>query len=387
MNAEKIINIEYVGIKYTMDIEVDSKNHIFYGNGIATSNSHSTSYAINAFRSAYCKTHDPLKFYCIYLNHAHNKPDKQEEIRELVSDAKRNGIEVYPPRLDHFHRTFKMDRDLNVIYFGYSNVKNVGEGEQEKIEAKVNDVQSQLNKHVSELCWMEILFYFSEKVKKNAFISLVSVGGMNGKNNKKQRNEMLFEYKTWLDLTAKEKEWIVEQYPFKKYESLEIAMRDCINNNSKINKNRILVVKDLYENLKTPPYSLKDSIEWISDIEDKLMGCSLSCVKTDALITEDADCTCRDITSKNSRQGSAAVAIKINRCNEYAIKNGEKKGEIMAFITGEDFTGECDSFVAFPNEYKKCKKLLFVGNTVILFGTVKERDKDFSFVINDVKQI
>lgn len=51
--------------------------------------SHSVSYAVNAFRSAYCKANNPLKFYTVYLNHSGSKIDKRVEIRELISDAKR----------------------------------------------------------------------------------------------------------------------------------------------------------------------------------------------------------------------------------------------------------------------------------------------------------
>lgn len=385
--SASVYSINQLGIRETVDIEVDNESHLFWGNGIATSNSHSVAYAINSFRSAYCKAHDPLSFYCTYLNHAHNKPDKQEEIRELISDAKRNGIEVYPPTLDNFYRCFKKDSAKNIIYFGYSNVKNVGEGEQEKIETHVNSVQEQLNKNISEFNWMELLLYFSPKVKKTAFVSLISVGAFNGKNNQKSRNAMLFEYKTFLDLTDKEVNWIVNEYPSKKYETLVDAIKDSINSNSKINSRRVKTVQDLYSSLKNPPHSLDDSIEWKAEVENKLMGCSLSCVQTDAVSAEEADCTCRDLTSRNTRPGHATVVVQIKRCGEYIIKKGEKAGEIMAFLTVEDFTGECDSFVVFSDVYSKIKKLLFAGNTVVLTGVVKERDKDLSFIVNEAKQI
>ena len=59
----------------------------------------------------------------------------------------------------------------------------------------------------------------------------------------------------------------------------------------------------------------------------------------------------------------------------------------MGFLSGEDFTGECDAFVIFPKEFIKFKKLLFAGNTVLLYGEVKEKGKDLSFIINNVKQV
>jgi DNA polymerase III alpha subunit (gram-positive type) len=96
MRFEKVVSVKYIEPRQTMDIEVNSADHIFYGNGIATSNSHAVAYAINSFASAYCKTHDPIKFYTVYLNNASSKPDKQREIKELIMDAKLQGIEVLP---------------------------------------------------------------------------------------------------------------------------------------------------------------------------------------------------------------------------------------------------------------------------------------------------
>ena len=68
----------------------------------AFNKSHAVSYAVNAYRSAYCKVHRTMKFFESYLNHSDRKPDSQQEIRELVSDAKLYDIEVLPPRLSFF---------------------------------------------------------------------------------------------------------------------------------------------------------------------------------------------------------------------------------------------------------------------------------------------
>ena len=346
--------------------------------------SHAVAYAINSFRSAYCKAHDPIKFYETYLNHASHKPDKQREIKELITDARMSGIEVYPPRLEHFHKRFTMNREEGIIYFGYSNVKNVGEGEQEKLQAVIREAEEKLSKTVSEFNWMECLLYIGNNIKKNAFISLISVGGMNGKNNKKSRNSMIFEFGVWNSLTAKEQEWIINNGPF---ESFQDSVRAMINRDEKINSRRQKSILDIHNGLMNPAYSLEDSIDWISDIEVKLMGYSLSCTKIDSLKDNQSDISCRDIATKDANKGGATIAVKITECKEYTIKNGEKAGEVMGFLSGEDFTGECDSFVIFPKEFLKFKKLLFSGNTVLLYGEVKEKGKDLSFIINNVKQV
>ena len=81
-------------------------------------------------------------------------------------DARLSGIEVYPPRLEFFHRRFTMNRSKNIIYFGYSNVKNVGEGEQEKLAGIVQEAEKQLNKNISEFNWLECLFFIGNEIKR-----------------------------------------------------------------------------------------------------------------------------------------------------------------------------------------------------------------------------
>jgi len=349
--------------------------------------SHSVSYAINAFRSAYCKTHDPLKFFEVYLNHAHNKPEKQEEISELVSDAKHFNIEVYPPRLDHFYKLFTMNRSKSVIYFGYSNVKNVGEGEQFKIERVVKTAEEVLSKTVSEFCWLECLFFIGSEIKKNAFASLISVGAFNGQSNTLSRTRMLFEQKVFESLTDKEQEWIKNNYlRDRKYSELKDAISDSINRNEKINSRRIKTVQDVYNGLLNPGYTTEDSIDWIADVEKKLMGVSLTCVKTEGVEDSDSDLTCRDLSSKTVNRGAGSILVQLNRCNEYTIKKGDKAGEVMAFVSGQDFTGNFDSFVIFPKEYKQFKNLLFQDNTVLLQGEIREKESSVSFIINNVEQ-
>lgn len=351
--------------------------------------SHAVAYAINSFNSAYCKAHDPLKFYEVYLNHAEHKPDKQRELKELIMDAKLENIEVLPPRLEHFHRKFTMNRDENVIYFGYSNVKNVGEGEQEKLAKVIEQALVQANKKLKEFNWMDSLLLIGNNIKKNAFISIISVGGINGVNNKKSRNEMIFEFDAWNKLTENEQAWCINYWQNNKdsVNSCIGLLSDMINKNAKINARRIKSVIDIYQALQNPPYSLKDDLGWIADIEEKLMGCSLTCAKTDSLNVDDVNIYCKDIASGDvKKMEDARLAVKINQVKEYKIKQGKSVGRIMGFLYVEDYSGELDSVTLFPEEFSEYKKLLFSGNTVLLYGEVQEK-KDKSFVVKKVFQI
>jgi len=355
--------------------------------------SHAVAYAINAFGSAYCKAHDPLKFFEVYLNNACHKPEKQIEIKELIMDAKYHGIEVLPPRLDFFYRRFTMNRDKNVIYFGYSNVKHVGEGEQETLAKVVSDAEKICKKPINQFNWLDCLFLIGNEIKKNAFISIISVGGLTGKNNQISRNRMIFEFENWNRLSPKEQEWMLNYWRHTTNmanDSFVNLVNLMINNNPKITSSRMKSVIDIYQTLQNPPYSLEDDHSWIADIEQKLMGCALTCSKTDIVNTNlpyEVNVTCSEI-SKGEIKGmqDACIAVTLNEVKEYTITRGKSIGKTMAFIKAEDGTGELDSITLFSEEFEKNKKLLFEGNTVLLLGEIQER-KDKSLVVKEVFQI
>lgn len=62
MQIESIVSVKSLGILSTYDIEVDSKEHLFYGNGIAISNSHSCCYGLTGYDTAYLKVISQYSF-------------------------------------------------------------------------------------------------------------------------------------------------------------------------------------------------------------------------------------------------------------------------------------------------------------------------------------
>ena len=81
MQARKIKSIKKIGYLPTMDIEVDNESHVFYGDGIATSNSHAVAYAVNSYWSAYRRVHSTKAFFTAWLEYAHEKQDPHQECR------------------------------------------------------------------------------------------------------------------------------------------------------------------------------------------------------------------------------------------------------------------------------------------------------------------
>ena len=366
---------EKLGI-VSKDIAQEIFGWIEKSNRYAFNKSHAVSYAINAYWSAYCKYYKPEQFYTVYLNHAYRKPDSQREMKELIVDAKGNDIEVYPPRLNYLFKDFTNENGK--IIFGISHVKNVGDAECAKIEnlKSIHDI----SKFTWLNCLMEMIY--NGKVNKRAAISLMSVGAFNGPSNHVDRKQMLYEFDSWQQLTAREQKYVYENY--KKFDTLY----DCVNDmlmNFKLTSKRQQTVADINQALANPMYGIKDSVATIAQDEERLMGCALTCSKVDD--TEEASYAtmCRDIAN-GMITGKANIVVSISSVRQYKTKNGKNPGQLMAFVCAEDSSGMLDSITVFPEAFEEYKDLLVEGNTVLINGEISKRDKT-SIIANKVKQV
>ena len=362
----------------TVEVAEEIFSWIEKSNRYAFNKSHAVSYAINAYWSAYCKYHKTVPFYVSYLNHSDRKPDSQKELKELIVDAKLSDIEVYPPRLQHLHTNFFADG--NKIYFGISHIKNVGSKECEKIE----EISSQAN--ISGYNWMDVLTKVIHKgrLNKRAAISLISVGAFTGENNTRDREEMLYEFDSWKDLTAREQEYIANIDSYEKDTTLSDCMENMINN-VKINSRRLTTVLDIKKMLDKPPHELKDNIPLIAQNEEKYLSCALTCNKTDGFDMSFSSSLCKDI-AKGTITGKVRLAAQINTIRLYKTKRGKNPGQLMAFLSAEDGSGLLDSITIFPECYSKHKDLLVEGNTVLMTGEISKKENT-SIIVNKVSQI
>ncbi len=341
--------------------------------------SHGVSYGLNGYWSALCKAKNPIKFYEVYLDHAKRKQDTQEEIKGLIFDARVKNIEVYPPRLGHFYKDFKIVG--NNIFFGISLIKDVGTKESEKIIDLIPN-----NQDVAEFTWMQILCNFGDKINKKAFTALISSGCFSSKYVKASRNKMLYDYDIWKSLTEREKDFIKTNL-----ESTEDLLHhiNVLINNFKISKDRLLKIVSIKQILEKPTSSLVDDPAWISQVEEYYFGVSLTCAASDIADPDIVNAECKEIY-QGIVKGSSNIAVTINSMREHIIKkNGKNQGKKMAFLSVSDNTAILDSVIVFPDTYEKYKKLLYQGNTVILIGKVEtsESKKEGGFVIDKVCQI
>lgn len=90
--------------------------------GYLFNRSHSFSYAVLCFQTAYLKTYYPTQFFKALFNL--NK-DKAGMVNKYIIDAKIFGVSVKPPHINKSERNFSIDN--NEILFGLSAIKGIGE--------------------------------------------------------------------------------------------------------------------------------------------------------------------------------------------------------------------------------------------------------------------
>jgi DNA polymerase-3 subunit alpha len=321
--------------------------------------SHSVSYAINGYLSAFAKAHFPKVFFASYLRFAKDKIDPQMEIKELVQNALEMDIDIRPPDIRHLNRHFILKN--NKVYFGLTDIKGVGGSVFDKLLKLVEDFD------LDNAEWMDILLKILPNVNSTGAKALMQSGAI--AYLRKTRNLMLFEFGIISSLTKKELKFVIEN----KQETLKDSLEYLIEN-GKANKNRKAIISDLVSSLEKPPYSLEDSPEWIADSEDALLGCAITCGKVDMYDISMCNTTCKEFNTEDKKE-KIILGGEIDRIGVVKTKQGKNPGAEMAFVTVRDTTGTVESVIFFPDQYREYKNILFDGNIIIVAGN-RSRSKD-----------
>lgn len=364
MNPQKIVKVEKIGIKPTVDIEVDSSNHLFYGNGIATSNSHGVSYAINAYLSAYVKAHFPKEFFASYLKFAKNKVKPQDEIKALIQNAREMNIDILSPDIRKLNEEFILLKDK--IYFGLTDIKGVGAS----VFAKIKSIVLENNIDIANIDWINCLYKILININSTASKALIESGALDF--TKYSRSKMLYEYQLASELTKKEMQFILDNISSSKDFRNDIIY---LLEFGKISKNRKTVIHNLLDMLNNPSHSLSDNPEWIADAEYGVLGCSLTCSKVDMYDISMTNVFCKDL--KNCTMfDNIILGGEVEYCNVTKTKTGQNPGQEMSFVSLSDSTGVAESIIFFPEQYKQYKNILFSGNVIIVKGKRLKNNKE-----------
>lgn len=336
--------------------------------------SHSVAYGYNSYLSAYAKTHFPLEFFTAYLYYAREHINPQQELYELVNDAKNFDIFVQPPNIKNLNERFELINGK--IYFGITDIKHVGES--------VIETLKENKEHITN--WYFFLIKISNNINSRAMESLINAGALDC--FKMPRIKMLYEYQLWSGLSTREKAWIDKN----NYTSLKIALEAMTidkpgRNSACSNKNRLEKVKSLINLLNNPPYTLEDKPHQIAANENTLLGVCLTATFLDESKTKyKANCSCQEF--KNgfmSNNSYISLATQIDNVRLTTTKKGTDPGKEMCFLQVSDDSGVADSIVVFPEKFEEFRGMLVEGNRVLISGQ-RSKDKS-SLIVENIEQI
>lgn len=168
--------------------------------GYSFNKSHSASYAMLSYQTAYLKCHYPTYFYASLMSGEKTDGDGQDAVSSLIAECKEKGINILPPDINLSGDTFTAtDRGIN---YRITTVKHVGES---------------AIKHINELRPIASFKDFLERrnrshAKKNVVINLIKAGAFDFDNP--NREELLWEF----DMSERTNKQIKENYICPKYE-------------------------------------------------------------------------------------------------------------------------------------------------------------------------
>jgi len=324
--------------------------------------SHSISYAMNAYLSAYTKAHFSRIFFASYLKFAKDKIDPQQEIKELARNANEMGIDVRLPDLRNLNKNFFI-KDKN-IYFGLTDIKGVGDS----VFKKLLELNEQ--KDISSLGYIQSICHILLNINSTAAKALVGSGALD--YFRKNRTEILFHYEILSSLTKKELELFAGLISDKPTSDIKVVLQALLN--EKITKKRIEPISNLIRSLEHPPYSLTDKIEWLSDSENSFLGVAISCSKLDSYDISMTNTNCKEFKTTLLSE-KIILAGEVSNVNIIKTKKGKNPGQEMAFVSVEDAYGLLDSVIFFPEQLETYKHHLFQGNVLIFIGN-KTKTKD-----------
>ena len=168
----EILRSEIVANGYSQDIADKIANELSKKGGYLFNKSHSYSYAVLCFETAWFKAHYPTYFFKALFNQ--NK-DKAGAINKYILDARYFNVNIMPPNINHSGMNFTVDNEK--VLFGLSAISGIGESLSKQIieERENNGIYKSFNDLTQRL-----------SLDKASVIALIKSGAIPCKNKREK---------------------------------------------------------------------------------------------------------------------------------------------------------------------------------------------------------
>lgn len=149
--------------------------------GYSFNKSHSTSYGVLSFKTAWLKCHYPVYWYASLMNSEKEKEHGQQLVEGLIAECKRKGIKILPPDINK--GSYKFEGTREGIRIPINLLKGVGEDVVRYITeelAPINSLDDMLERGLTKY------------IKKNVVESMIKAGVFDFENE--DREYMLWKY-------------------------------------------------------------------------------------------------------------------------------------------------------------------------------------------------
>lgn len=168
----EILRGEIVANGYPKEIADKIANELSQKGGYLFNKSHSYSYAVLCFETAWFKAHYPTYFFKALFNQ--NK-DKAGAINKYILDARYFNVDIMPPNINHSGMNFTVDKDK--VLFGLSAIGGIGESLSKQIieERENNGIYKSFDDLIQRL-----------SLGKASVIALIKSGAIPCKNKREK---------------------------------------------------------------------------------------------------------------------------------------------------------------------------------------------------------
>ncbi len=324
---------------------------IEYFGGYAFNKSHSAGYAVLAFQEAYLKAHYPVPFMAALLS---NTMSDTEEIVVLINECRKMGFQVRPPDVNRSDKTFTVEGDA--IRFGLCAIKNVGQGAVESIVAARKE--HGLFEDMFGLCEHVDL----RLVNKRVLESLIQAGACDGLDgHRAQLMEVL--------------DTVIEGAQSRQHDR-EKGQASLFDLDGTEPGAGLDIHKPVLPTVPRWPASQE------LDLEKELLGFYVTghpLKEYEEDIRAFTTAEIRRLEQANGRQNSVVVGGIVTEIKTIL----DRKGQTMAFITLEDFSGSGEVLV-FSEPYALHQALVAVDALILVHGYVSKKEEDNKVIASEI---
>ncbi|MBP5679079.1 MAG: DNA polymerase III subunit alpha [Bacilli bacterium] len=299
--------------------------------GYGFNKSHSVVYSIVAYKMAYLKCYYKTIFFANLLT---NVIGSETKTNEYILEAKKNGIEIIKPTINHSEARYKVEEDK--IIYPISNIKSIGLVVTEQIQkAKENGPMEDIYDCFSRL--------YIAGIGKKTLETLIYAD-------------------------------VMKEFGYNRRTLIENL--DSLFNYAELTKDidPSLVMKPEIEKKK------EYETAFLLEKEKEAFGFYLSSHPTTIYQKDNPYCIPINEIDKNYDK-TIDTLILIEKMKETTTKKGDK----MAFITGSDETGSKE-FIVFPKVYQQVDSLE-KGIIIKVRGKVEKRLNEIQVIVEKMKKL